>query len=195
MTKVRAQGRAPYAPWPAMRHAAASLRKTAREHRVGSNHTISAALVMTAFSVEAFIQTVGPEVLPNTWDAGNKPVERWGVLDKLKAIGKATGIAVDFGSSPWSGIKELFQARDRLAHAKPDDREFELILTIPDGVDERDVLTAALEEQFQPLHNLDKLDALAQEIDGVLLTVWVAAGHDEFSFTWNDMNSWSFKAI
>jgi hypothetical protein len=178
-----------------MRHAAASLRKTAREHRVGSNHIISAALVMTAFSVEAFIQTLGPEILPDTWGAGDGPVERCGVLDKLKAIGKATGIAVDFGSSPWSGIKELFQARDRLAHAKPDDREFELVVTITDGADERDALTPALEEQFQPLHNLDKLDALAQEIDGALLAVWVAAGHDEFSFTWHGTNSWSLTAI
>jgi len=75
MTHVRAKGRAPYASWPAMCHAAASLRNTARDHRVGSNHTISAALVMTAFSVEAFIQTIGPEVLPETWDAGDKPVE------------------------------------------------------------------------------------------------------------------------
>jgi hypothetical protein len=195
VTRVLAKGLAPYAPWPVMRHAAASLRKTAREHRVGSNHTISAALVMTAFSVEAFIQTVGPEVLPDTWIAGDKPVERWRVLDKLKAIGKATEIAVDYGSLPWSNIKELFQARDRLAHAKPDDREFELIVSVPDGADERDVLTAALEEQFQPLHNLDKLDALAQEIDGALLAVWVAAGHDEFSFTWHGMNSWSLTAI
>lgn len=78
---------------------------------MGSNHTISAALVMTAFSVEAFIQTVGPEVLPDTWIAGDKPVERWRALDKLKAIGKATEIAVDYGSLPWSNIKELFQAR------------------------------------------------------------------------------------
>lgn len=45
-------------------------------------------------------------------------------------------------------------------------------MSVPDGADERDVLTAALEEQFQPLHNLDKLDALAQEIDGALLAVW-----------------------
>jgi hypothetical protein len=195
MTYVRAKGRAPYAPWPAMRHAAASLRNTARKHPVGSNHTISAALVMTAFSVEAFIQTIGPEVLPDTWDVGEKPVERWRVLDKLKAIGKATGVAVDFGVPPWSGIKELFQARDRLAHAKPDHREFELMLTIPDGADEREVLAAALEEQFQPLHNLDRLDALAQEIDQELLTIWTAAGHDEFSFTWHGMNSWSLTAI
>lgn len=69
------------------------------------------------------------------------------------------------------------------------------MLTIPDGADEREVLAAALEEQFQPLHNLDKLDALAQEIDATLLTIWMAAGHDEFSFTWHGMNSWSLTAI
>ena len=195
MANVRAQGRAPYAPWPAMRHAAASLRKVAHEHQMGSNHTVSAALVMTAFSVEAFIQSVGPEVLPETWNAGDKPVERWRVLDKLKAIGAATGVAIDFGSSPWSGIKELFQARDRLAHAKPNDREFDFIVTIPDGADEWDVVNAAVEEKFQPLHDLDKLDALAKEIDVALLAIWVAAGHDEFSFTWHGMSYWSLTAI
>ncbi|GLQ87323.1 hypothetical protein [Dyella flagellata] len=145
---------------------------------------------MTAFSVEAFIQTIGPEVLPTTWIT----IERKSVLHKLKEIGKATGITVDYGTLPWNLIKELFDARNRLAHAKPADREFEFILEIPDGADEHDVLTAKLEEEFQPLHKLDKLDALAKTIDEALLLIWISAGYEDFSFTSNGMNSWSFTA-
>jgi len=58
-----------YRPWPELRHAAASLRKIAAEYKPGSAHTTTAALVMMAFSVEAFVQTLGPEVLQGGVDA------------------------------------------------------------------------------------------------------------------------------
>ena len=193
--KVRAAGSAPYLPWPEMRHSAKTLRKIAREFPLGSAHTISAVVVMTAFSVEAFCQTLGPVVLREKWTNGRRPAERWPVLDKLREIGKATGNPVDYGKEPWNRIADLFKARDLLAHAKPDPRKFDREFEVPEGVDPIDAVYASLKIEFQPLHNLQKLDSLAAEIDSALLPIWVAAGNSDYSFTWHGMNDCYVKAI
>jgi hypothetical protein len=194
-TRCRIQGAFPYLPWPEMRHAAWSLRRVAREHPRGSAHTISAAVVMTAFSVEAFCQTLGPMVLASRWTAEKRPAERWPVLKKLKEIGKAVSVSVDYGKEPWKGISELFDARDRLAHAKLDSGETDRVIDVPNGIDPVDHLYQLLDEEFQPLHDLDKLDQLAGQIDDALRPIWVGAGNSEDLFAWKGMRHWNVTAV
>lgn len=173
-----------YRPWPELRHAAASLRKIAANYEPGSAYTIMAALVMMAFSVEAFVQTLGPEVLSDEWTQEERPAERWKVTKKLKEIGRKLGVPVDYGESPWQDIKALFEARDDLAHAKPALREASgRVEILPGGGVAPDAFRPLLIERYQPFHNLDVLNRLAQVIDHELLTLWIAAGKDERRFT------------
>lgn len=194
MTRYRIEGTFPYLPWPEMRHAAWSLRRIAREHPRGSAHTISAAVVMTAFSVEAFCQTVGPQVLVDIWTSGKYPAERWSVLDKLKEIGKRTGSTINYGEAPWSEIKELFKARDRLAHAKPEEGKVDRIIDVPDGIDVVDYYDEIREREFQSLHDVDRLERLAGDIDTALLPIWIAAGNTEGSFIWKGLRHFKISA-
>lgn len=193
VTRFRIQGEFPYLPWPEIRHAALSLRRVAREQERGSFHTLSAAVVMTAFSVEAFCQTLGPKLLADIWE-GDKPAERWPVLKKLKAIGRATSTVVDYGRPPWNKISELFDARDRLAHAKPESGEVNRIIEVPEGIDPVDHLYGILEREFQPLHDIDKLDELSRQIDDAFLPIWVAAGNTPGSFVWKGLRHWKISA-
>ena len=173
-----------YRPWPELRHAAASLRKIAAHYEPGSAYTIMAALVMMAFSVEAFVQTLGPEVLSEEWTQEQHPAERWKVTKKLKVIGRRLGVPVDYGKSPWQDIKALLSARDDLAHAKPTLRGASgRVEILPSGEVAPDAFRPLLIEKYQPFHNLDVLNRLAQVIDHALLTLWVAAGKDERRFT------------
>lgn len=173
-----------YRPWPELRHAAASLRMTAERYEPGSAYTIMAALVMMAFSVEAFIQTLGPEVLKEEWTQEEYPAERWKVTKKLKEVGRRLGVPVDYGTSPWQDIKALFEARDDLAHAKPALREASGRVEISSGGEVApDAFRPLLNEKYQPFHNLDMLNRLAPVIDNALLSLWVAAGNDERRFT------------
>lgn len=202
MPKVRFEGEQRYLPFPHIHHAAESLRRLAHTTEVGRYHLEAAALVMTAFAVEAFCQTLGPEVLGAAWTTppeGKKhSIERWPVRDKLKAIGNAVNVPVNFGQRPWSLIEELMAARDELAHAKylsSDRTTINWTLDIPEGADPYDVLRGHLRDALFPLHQIDRLDTAAQEIDGGLRRLWEAASHPAHTFDQHGMTSWSAKAI
>lgn len=202
MTRMRFEGEQDYLPFPHILHAAATLRRLARNTEKGRYHIESAALVMTAFSVEAFCQTLGPDVLGASWTtapAGSKrPIERWSVTDKLKAIGREVGVPVDLGQEPWSKVVSLMAARDELAHAKHLSSErtnINLTLEVPDAADPYDVIREYLRRQLFPLHNIDALDAIAADIEAGLQSLWIAAKKPAHTFGRSGITSWSATVV
>ena len=200
--KVRFKGEQRYLPFPHIHHVAQSLRRSARTTEVGRYHLEAAALVMTAFAVEAFCQSLGPDVLGAAWttspDSKKPPIERWSLKDKLKAIGKAVNEPVDFGQKPWSLISDLMNARDELAHGRHLSSERTTInwtLDVPDGADPYDVLRGHLRDSLFPLHQIDRLEAVTKEIDAGLLRLWVSAGNPDYTFDQTGMTSWSAVAV
>ncbi len=114
LMQVHLKGRTNYLPWPELYHSARSLFDVAREYKPGSAHVATAAVVLSAFAVEGFCQTLGPQVLHASWNPPAQPQagqddgglcikvkkfgdERLPVCDKLKKIGKACGVQVDYG--------------------------------------------------------------------------------------------------
>jgi hypothetical protein len=180
-----------YRPWPEIRHTAFVLRKLAREYQPGSKHTALAAVVLTAFSVEGFCQTLGPEVLNDIWLQTRKPAEAFGVLTKLKLIGSKCGIPVDYEKSPWLEIKQLFDARDKIAHPKPARLKVQGKVTAPGDADPRDLFYGVMSAEYEPLHNVEVLDRVAMMIDDALRSIWVAAGKDEAAFLIHGGGFWS----
>ena len=202
MPKVRFEGEQRYLPFPHIHHAAKSLRRLARTTEVGRYHLEAAALVMTAFTVEAFCQTLGPDVLGASWTTSpggrKRPIERRSLEDKLKAIGKAVKVPVDFGKKPWSLISDLMSARDELAHGKHLSSErtrFNWTLDVPEDADPYDVLRGHLRNALFPLHQIDRLEEAAKEIDAGLLRLWVAAGNPDYTFDQTGMTSWSTVVV
>lgn len=200
--KVRFEGEQRYLPFPHIHHVAKSLRRSARTTEVGRYSLEAAALVMTAFTVEAFCQTLGPDVLGVAWttspDGKKPPIERRSVKDKLKAIGKAVNEPVDFDQKPWSLISNLMSARDELAHGKHLSSERTRIkwtLDVHDDADPYDVLRGYLRDALFPLHQIDRLEEAAEEIDAGLLRLWVAAGNPDYTFNQTGMTSWSAVAV
>jgi hypothetical protein len=144
---------------------------------------MAALVVVAAFSVEAFVQTLGPPVLRARWTEGEGPMERWSVKDKLKAIGKAVGVAVDYGKSPWSDIKSLLEARDDLAHAKPATQLVTSTIKVPpDGKLPADLIGPLVAQKYRPLHDLAELERVANLIDDALLPMWTGAGNPASTF-------------
>ncbi|MEW9571327.1 hypothetical protein ABQJ54_06165 [Rhodanobacter sp. Si-c] len=200
MTKVRFKGEQPYLPFPHIHHAAKTLRKLAGTTEMGRYHLESAALVMTAFAIEAFCQTLGPEVFGEKWTNppdGGRAMERCSVKAKLKAIGETVNVPVSFGLRPWSLIAELMQARDDLAHGKPLPPELtkiDVTLDVPDGIDPYDLVRAHMRNLMFPMHRIDRLETAADEIDTGLRRLWVAAGNPDYTFAQGSMSSWSATA-
>jgi hypothetical protein len=152
------------------------MRKIARQTRAGHNHALSAAIVMTAFSVEAFVQTLGPDAYGAAWTALPRPAERLPVKDKLKHIAKTLNVPIDYGKSPWKQTLELLRARDSLAHPKPHPRPTNIVFEAVDGDDARLRSRDVAFFEYNPMHDIDLLDRVADEIQAGLITIWNASG-------------------
>jgi hypothetical protein len=68
-------------------------------------------------------------------------------------------------------------------------------LDVPDDADPYDVLRWFLRDALFPLHQIDRLEEAAEEIDAGLLRLWVAAGNPDYTFDQTRMTSWSAVAV
>jgi hypothetical protein len=143
--------------------------------------------------VEGFCQTVGPVILADTWLNGEKPDERLRIRDKLKKIGKASGVAVNYGTHPWKAVAELFAARDELAHAKPKLFQVSEVLMLPADGDPRYHLHEALRRKHQPLHDVDRLEAVMNDIDAGLRRIWEGAAMKPSNMNAMGSSQWSYS--
>jgi hypothetical protein len=94
-------------------HTSWCLLKKGQDDAEGSTHQFMGSLVFTAFSLEAYLNHIGPKVFRN-WVA----LERLGPQDKLDIIAEKIGLHVDYGKRPWGIMKELFGFRNDIAHGK-----------------------------------------------------------------------------
>ena len=86
--------------------------RLANDNRDGLFHEVIAALTMTAFTLEAYLNFVGSQLNPD-WS------ERDDVESKLKTLRNALGVQTDYNKPPYATARELIGARNRLAHGKP----------------------------------------------------------------------------
>jgi len=80
-----------------------------------------AALTMSAFSLEGYVNYVGERVLVGRWD------DRTSVKAKIKCLKRELGLTFDWNKRPYSTIKKLVWIRNAFAHPKPhrpDPREY-----------------------------------------------------------------------
>ncbi|MCB2184584.1 MAG: hypothetical protein KQH63_21380 [Desulfobulbaceae bacterium] len=79
----------------------------------GSFHQFMASLVFTAFTLEAYLNHIGPKVF-KCWD----DLERLGPKEKLNVISEQLGVNIDYGKRPWQVMQQLFGFRNDIAHGK-----------------------------------------------------------------------------
>jgi hypothetical protein len=94
-------------------HTSWSLLKQGQNQEDGSFHQFMGSLVFTAFSLEAYLNHIGPRVFRN-WLA----LERLAPQEKLDIIAEKIGLHVDYGKRPWGIMKQLFGFRNEIAHGK-----------------------------------------------------------------------------
>jgi len=95
-------------------HANYVLLENANRQNDGYVYEIMSCLVFAAFKHEAFINHLGYARLPN-WHE----LERQRHSDKQNAILTELCLSIDKGQRPFQTLRDLFDARDELAHGKP----------------------------------------------------------------------------
>jgi hypothetical protein len=83
------------------------------EDEKGSYHQFMASLVFTAFTLEAYLNHIGPKLF-DCWIN----MERFGPREKLKSVLKRLQIHADCGTRPWHIMRQLFGFRNDIAHGK-----------------------------------------------------------------------------
>lgn len=152
------------------------MRSYAAAATVGQAHYIAAAVVMTAFSVEAFVQTLGPQVYGEDWTRHPRPAERLPVKVKLKCIGKHFGRPVSYGADPWRDLARLMEARDRAAHPRPEEVPVREVVDAEDATVALDQARTSAFIRANPMHDIGALDTAANSIEAGLIEIWVASG-------------------
>jgi hypothetical protein len=95
-------------------HANYVLLDNAKRKNDGYFYEVMSCLVISAFKHEAFINHLGYAILPN-WNE----LERERHSDKQNAILTELAVSIDKGKRPFQTLHALFDARDELAHGKP----------------------------------------------------------------------------
>jgi hypothetical protein len=91
----------------------AILLKRAEFDPQGSYWVLMSALLLTAFTFEAYLNHIGPMMF-KTWSA----LESLSPLEKLEVVCEKLGISFPAGERPRQSIVTLFKFRNALAHGK-----------------------------------------------------------------------------
>jgi hypothetical protein len=112
-TRPRGKGRAEIRTFVFLHGAALAALEQARSNPAYRVETCLHALVAAAFSVEAYLNHLGPKLF-RFWSR----LERLSPLDKLAVILSELKYEADFGARPFQSVQLAFRARNLAAHAK-----------------------------------------------------------------------------
>lgn len=96
-------------------HTANCLLRAGQQPKESSAHEFRASLIFRAFYVEAFLNWLGPQLIPH-W----KYLERLKPREKLDLLADLIQVKPDYGGRLWQIVKELFEFRNAVAHGEPE---------------------------------------------------------------------------
>ena len=111
--KVEVAKRREVKTYAEMWHTSHCLLEKGTESQKASFHQFMASLVFTAFTMEAYLNHIGPKVF-NCWN----DLERLAPREKLNVIAERLQVDVSYSRRPWQVMKQLFGFRNDIAHGK-----------------------------------------------------------------------------
>mgnify|MGYP001568389858 CR=1 FL=1 len=112
-------------------HTSYCLLKKGEDDTRGSIHQFMASIVFTAFTLEAYLNHIGPKIF-SCWD----DLERLSPKEKLNVISDRLKVKIDYGVRPWQVMKDLFGFRNDIAHGKSIKIKANVILPLEQNSDD-----------------------------------------------------------
>jgi len=165
-----------------LNHSSHVLILKTKENRKGSYHTTMAALLLTAFTFEAYLNHLGSGKI-KFWDK----IESIRVLDKYEVLCKEFDIEVDFSKRPYQTLKSLFKYRNSIAHGKS--QILEKTETVNASSDPYDHSPKTQWEEFCTLKNAERAK---EDVEQTITELHEAAGEGAYPFI-NGMTVSSMK--
>jgi hypothetical protein len=147
------------------------IAKTEQEPK-GSYYTTMSALLLTAFTFEAYLNHLG-----------EKTIKFWGeiepvkVMDKYSVLCKNLGLTPDFSKRPYQTLKALFTFRNAIAHGKSQILQETKAVSSQD--DPHDHTPKASWEEYSILENAKKAK---DDVSKIITELHKSAGFGEYPF-------------
>jgi hypothetical protein len=116
MSKVQLYGKKEIRAAAYNRMTAGYFLKLAEKSEEGQFYTSQASLLFSAFTHEAFLNTLGPKII-SFW----KELEYLKPTQKLRIITKTLHYTPDFSERPYQTLKPLFDFRNAMAHGRDEE--------------------------------------------------------------------------
>lgn len=157
-------------------HGNSVLLENAKEQRPGYHYETLAAVLMAAFKFEAFLNHLGTLTIP-FWSS----IERLAHRNKLEVLATHLNIEMDYSRRPFQTLSELFQARDGIAHGKPELLETEMIKNgMPHELDAEKPKT-----RWEEICTLDFAERAYEDTEEIARVFWTASKLDSLEFRQN----------
>lgn len=147
------------------------ITKTEQEPK-GSYYTTMSALLLTAFTFEAYLNHLGEKTI-KFWEE-TEPVK---VMDKYSVLCKNLGLTPDFSKRPYQTLKALFTYRNAIAHGKSQILQETKAVSSQD--DPLDHTPKAHWEEYSILENAKKAK---DDVSQIITELHKSAGFGEYPF-------------
>jgi len=142
----------------------------------GQNLKFMASLVFKAFTFEAYLNHIGPNIF-KCWDS----LERLGPLEKLQIIAEKLNVAINMGIRPWQTLKCLFKYRNEMAHGKTIIIETEE--TIPAEHYNHNAPPSLIKTEWEQYCNESNIQKVHKDIELIIIKLHNAGKFDLPPFT------------
>ena len=147
-----------------------SILDRAKEKRDGYHYELMSCLMFAAFKHEAFINHLGYKLIPNWNELERKPHR-----DKIAAIAASLNITIDNGRRPFQTLRNLFRARDQIAHGKPSHLAHD---NVRESGDREEMRRKKPQTEWESLCTYEFAQRAYDDTEEIAETLWAAAGFD-----------------
>lgn len=159
-----------------MWHTSSCLLKKGQEQPIGSKHQFMASLVFTAFTLEAYLNHIGPKLFKSWID-----LERLGPKEKLNVIAERVGLEMNNNTRPWQVMKDLFGFRNDIAHGKT----VEVVTReeVPFHKYKEEALPVFAPTRWEKYCNQRNAESAREDVEKIVHAIHTASGiQDEYPF-------------
>ncbi len=147
-----------------------SILDRTKEKRDGYHYELMSCLTFAAFKHEAFINHLGYALIQNWDDLERKPNR-----EKMDAIAAELNIVIDNGCRPFQTLRNLFRARDQIAHGKP---SFLTHDNVSESGDRETMRRKNPETEWESLCTFEFAQMAYDDTEEIAEMLWALAGFD-----------------
>jgi hypothetical protein len=147
------------------------IMKTEQEQK-GSYYTTMSALLLTAFTFEAYLNHLGEKTI-KFWEE----IEPIKVMDKYSAHCKNLDLNPDFSKRPYQTLKSLFKFRNSIAHGKS-----QILQETKEVSSQDDHHLHSLKTYWEEYSILENAKRAKEDVEQIIVELHKAAGLGDYPF-------------